>query len=348
MIKYIFLILGLFILILFAVQVFVFELSKKKMDKRYGISWYETLNKPFVYTRARKMICLGGMAYVISSMGEPVDLSWLLYMALFIAMAVVSDAVVLYLTHIYARKRSKKEIQQFEEIKQHLLDEDLFENTDDSYEVLEESFNESDLYLRYIHDEAHIAFLSVDEGDFVKGFKSPASIVYDIEPFGNIESIQDKIGNENVKVTTLASENRLPFKDDKIDTLICRNVQFDKNEVLRVLKDEGYFIVSQNGALHLKEFIGIYAPPGLKLVWDAKVCAQHLSDANMKVVDEKDYFGTIRFKTIQSLYTYFLKTSLEFTDVKKYNQLYISAMYDIKNKGYYELSTHHFVVVSRK
>lgn len=348
MIKSILLILFIFVLILLAVQIFVFEMSKKRMDKVYSISWYENLNKPFQYTRAKRMIVLGAMAYVISSFGEPMDVTWFMYMALFVAMAVVSDAIVLYFTHMYAKKRSVKELDAFNRIKVQLEDENLFLNRDENYIVSEQEFDEKAIYSRYIPNDSHIAFLSVDNGEFVKEFENCASIVYDVEPFGSSLAIEEDIANDKVKVLSLASENRLPFKEDKIDTLICRNVQFDKKEVIRVLKNEGYFIILQNGAFHLKEFLSLYAPIGMKIIWDAHTCANHLRDVNMNIVSEHDYFGTIRFNTVQSLYTYFQDTAPEFCDVEKYKQLYMSAMYEIEKNGCYVLSTHQFMIIARK
>ncbi len=348
MIKYVFMVLAIFIVILLVLQIVFFEFSKKRMDKQYSISWYETLNKPFQYTRAKRMIGLGGMAYVISSIGEPIDASWFLYMILFIAMGVVADAVVLYVTHLYAKNRCKEELKTLERIKEKL---DVFENSrvlDQNYIVSEKTYNEYDIYSKYIHEDNHIAFLSVDDGEFVRNFHTNASIVYDVEPMGDCQKIQESMNDEKVKVLSLASENRLPFKEEKIDTLICRNVQFDKKEIIRVLKQNGYFIVFQNGSSHLKEFINLYAPIGLKVIWDSYTCANHLQEAGMTIVDKVDYFGTIRFSSIESLYTYFDKTAKEFTDIEKYKQLYLSALYDIDKNGYYELSTHEFIVVSRK
>ncbi len=348
MIQYILIILGAFIGILLILQVIFFELTKKKLDKELGISWYSQLNKPYSYHRAKRMLSLGAIAYIISNFGEPINISYFLYMILFIAMSIVADATVLYLVHLYSKIRCKNEIAESLLLKKQL--EKLTDSLtyDDRYEISDLTFNEKQIYKHYIQTDDHIAFISEDEGLFVSQFECDAHIIYDVEPQGNQDDIQNKMTKDNIKVLSLASEQRLPFKEEKIDTLICRYAYYKDEEVNRVLKSNGYFIIKQYGAQHLKEMTQLYTPYGIKILWDASYCGNTLEKQGMKVVESHDSFGTIKFYTIQAVYSYFLDTSKEFCDTKKYEQLYLNALSHIAKNGYYEMTTHEFIVVARK
>ena len=123
---------------------------------------------------------------------------------------------------------------------------------------------------------------------------------------------------------------------------------YDKNEIQRVLKKGGYFIVNQHGTENLKEFVRLYMPFQMKGKWDAESCAQTLESIGMRVVDKFEDYGTIRFHSIQSLYQYFTKVSPDFANVNRYQVFYLQALKEMKDHSYFEMTTHQFLVVAQK
>ena len=140
----------------------------------------------------------------------------------------------------------------------------------------------------------------------------------------------------------------MPFKDEKIDVVMCQYSNYDKNEMKRVLKPGGYFIVHQNGTTNYKEFLELYMPFRMKGSWDCYACSTTLEDIGMQVVEKYEDYGTITFHDIQSVRNYFYNHSRELSDVNKFYAFYMNALLDIREKGSFELSTHNFLVVAKK
>lgn len=348
MIKYVFMILTVFVMILLVLQIGFFELTKRRLDNTLGHTWYSTLNKPFTYNRAKKMMWLGGLAYIISSIGQPLDTEYFLYLVLFVSMTIVADILVLFITHHYARIRCKSEIGESALLKSQLEKLTSHINYDSSYEISHKDYIEEELYIKYIDSDDHIAFVNGDEGRYMCDVNVDAHVVYDVELNGDIEHIREKVNNDNIRILSLASEERLPFKDEKIDTLINKDIHFNLEETHRVLKPGGYYILNQFGDTHLKEFIEIYNPYGLKIKWNIHLCIEELKKEGWNIIEHVEHFGTVKFYNIHSLHSYFLDTAKEFTDIKKYEQLYLKALSHIAKHGFYEMSTHEFIVIARK
>ena len=125
--------------------------------------------------------------------------------------------------------------------------------------------------------------------------------------------------------------------------------KYDKNEVLRVLKPNGTFIVNQNGSDNLKEFLSMYMPFKMKGVWDMNSCAMTLANAGFEVVETKEDRGYIRFHNLRQIQTYFRKVAPEVAEnVAQYKSFYMNALDQIKQNTYFQLTTYRFLVVAKK
>ncbi len=347
--EYLIILLLVFIAILFLMQVVFFEITRNKMEKMNNINWFLSLDKPFSYNRVGYMVFICFFCYLISSPAPLFSLSWFIYFVLFLAMGIVADAIVQYAILFYSKKRCRRQIEDA-----HLLQNELQNFSQNSeaandYTLSPKSFDETEVLRQYLSAEDHLAILSADAGEFASEFQPVPEAMYVVEPYTDSQFVQSKFPSDSpVKVTTLTPTGKMPFKDEKIDVLMCEKCNYDKNEMNRVLKKGGYFIVDQHGTANLKEFIQLYMPFRMKGSWDAENCAQTLESIGMRIIHKFEDYGTIRFHSIQAIHQYLKKVSPDLANVNKFQVFYLQALKDIKDHQYFEMTTHEFLVVAQK
>ena len=337
-----------FIVLLFVMQVIFFEITNRKMKASHNYSYYLSLTQPFHYTRVKYMMFLCLFCYILTSPGPMFTVSWFVYLVLFTAMGIVADATVQYLILFYGQKRCRRDIENAKTLLDDLshVTETLHEDYD--YQESEAKYQEAFILKNYVHPETHLAVISNDKGTFARNIDPLPEAMFVVEPYSDINEIKDRFDEESVKVVSLSPSQQLPFKDEKMDVVACADCTYNKEEVKRVLKDDGYFVVNQRGTTNYKEFLKIYMPFGMKGTWDAFSCAGTLESIGMKVMNTFEDYGCIRFRTIDALVTYFRKASPDVADVKKYQYFYMQALDDIRKQGFFELTTHKFCVVAKK
>lgn len=345
---YMFVLLGSFIVVLFLMQLVFFEITRSKMKKADNINWFLALKKPFHYNRLGYMLFICFICYFISSPEAMFTLNWFVYFILFVAMGVVADAVVQYLILAYSKKRCRIDIEEAELLQNELTELSQTTMFDEDYDESSRQYDEEAILKNYLEPTSHLAIVSVDAGEFAKGLNPLPAATFVIEPYVDLNAVKAKFENTGVKVTELTPNGQMPFKDDKMDIVMCMNSNYEKEEIKRVLKQNGYFIVNQNGTANYKEFLKIYMPFGMKGSWDAYSCAGTLESIGMRIVDKFEDYGTIRFHSVQSLYTFFKKVSPDIANINKYQLFYLKALQDIKKQKFFELTTHRFLVVAQK
>lgn len=342
-----FLLLVEFIFVLLLFQIVFFELNLKSMKKANNILWYLSLDKKFNYSRTGYMVFICLVSYLMFGNLPLFSLDWFLYFALFLAVGIIADAIVQYLTLKYGQIRCKNDIAEAKYLQDEVLKlKDLEVYIDDYYKP-ERKIDEVSVLKRYVQPEHHLAFLTVDQGEFASSFDELPAVTYDVEPYGDIETIKEKLGDLPIKPTTLTQAQQMPFKDDKMDIVMNQLCNYDKSEIKRVLKPGGYFILHQNGTGNLKELINMYVPFRMKGEWVLNSCIPTLESVGFKILEEIEDYNYIQFKSIESLYSYFKKTSGDFSDVIKYKAFYMFALQEIKKKGSFTLSTYDFLVVAQ-
>lgn len=346
--QYLFILLASFIVILFITQLIFFEITRKKMKERNNIDWFLSLDKPFNYNRVGYMAFLCFFCYIITSPENFLSLSWIVYFVLFLAMGIVSDAVVQYLIILYGKKRCHNEIEELKYLKNELANISQSMSSELEYEESPRQYNEKEILSRYIDATDHMAFLSADGGEFASTYSPLPEAAFIVEPYTNHSHLESKFADSPIKVTDLTPSKQMPFKDEKMDIVMCQYSNYDKYEIYRILKSGGYFIVNQNGTTNYKEFLDFYMPFRIKGSWDAYACAGSLEEAGMKIIEKYDDYGTIRFHSIQSLHNFFKKVSPDIADIHKFQTFYMNALREIHQKNFYEITTHRFLVVAKK
>ena len=346
--EYLFILLASFIGVLFLMQLVFFEITRNKMSKENNMNWFLSLKKPFNYHRVGYMFFICFICYLISSPEPIFSMSWIIYFVLFLAMGIVSDAIVQYLILVYSKKRCQKDIENATLLKNELLEIAETMTMDESWIESPRQYDEEIILSKYVQPTDHVSFLSVDQGELAKNFKPLPEATFIIEPYSDITSVQNKFADMPVKVLKYTPSGQMPFKDEKMDVVMCQYSNYDKLEIQRVLKPGGYFVVNQNGTANLKEFLHIYMPFRMKGSWDAYACAGTLESIGMRIVEKIDDYGTLRFHIIQAIHSYFKKYSPDIADINKYQIFYLKALKEIKEKSFYEMTTHRFLVVAQK
>lgn len=346
--EYLLLLLITFIGLLLLMQLVFFEITRSKMLKAQNVNWFLSLKKPFSYHRVGYMFFICLLCYFVSSPEDLFSLNWFIYFILFLAMGIVADAIVQYLVLVYSKKRCRKEIEEATLLQNELVELSQTMSEDDSYVETARQYDESEILKKYVEPQDHIAFLTIDEGEFVLEYTPRPAATFVIEPYSDINKVRTKFDDESIKVTQMTPSGQMPFKDEKLDVVMCEYSNYDKSEVQRILKHGGYFIVNQNGTANLKEFLQIYMPFGMKGSWDAYSCAGTLESIGLRIVEKLEDYGTIRFHSIQSIHSYFQKHSPDVADINKYQIFYLKALKAIKDHSFYEMTTHRFLVVAQK
>jgi len=348
MVEYIIILFVSFIVIMLLTQLIFFEISRNKMMKTNNLNWFLSLDKPFHYNRTGYMVFVCIICYLISSPEEMFSIAWIIYFVAFLALAVIADVIVQYLSLVYGKKRCQKEIEDAHLLKNELINISQTMEEDFSYDETPSQYDEKYVLNQYVTPTSHLAFLTVDGGEYVKNYNQFTEATFVVEPYGDIEKTKEKLADLPVKVTKLTPAGQMPFKDQKIDIMMCMNSNYNKHEVDRVLKSGGYFIVNQNGTANYKEFLQMYAPFGMRGSWDAYSCAQTLEEIGMRIIEKFEDYGTVRFRSIQAMHSYFKKVSPDLADLNKYQLFYLNALKAIKENHFYEMTTHKFLVVAQK
>ncbi|MEE0660791.1 MAG: hypothetical protein UCK65_05660, partial [Thomasclavelia ramosa] len=208
------------------------------------------------------------------------------------------------------------------------------------------TYSSHEIAARYFNDDTHLATISFDGGEYVAAFEHLPPLTYVVE--AQYEKAEEKLADRNVKVTKLTNEGKLPFKDERIDVIVNELSNYDKYDLYRVVKPGGYIIVNQMGSDNYKELINIFLPFKLHGRWDREASCQTLSDIGLEIIDSVEEHGYVRFDTLAS-FIQFMKgiTKADITQ-DRFMNFYSHVLKQIKDKKYFELTTHRFMVVARK
>lgn len=336
-----------FVFFLLLIQIIFFEMNYRKVKQRHDMLWFLSLNRKFNYNRTGYMAFVVFFCYLFSSDEPMFSLNWFIYFIMFLALGIISDAVVQFLTLKYAQVRCKKQINEAKLLEKEVLSLKDTEVTSQDYEEGIKKIDEVNILRKYLNNDHHLAFLTIDKGEFASQFTPLPQVTYDVEPYTDIESIKDKFEESPIRLTTLTQAKQMPFKDDKIDIVMNQLCNYDKSEIKRVLKPGGYFILHQNGTGNLKELVEMYVPFRMNGEWNLYSCIPTLESIGFKILEGIEDHNYIRFKSIEGIYNYFKKVSPDLCDVVKYKGFYMSALKQMKENHFFHLSTYDFLVVAQ-
>ena len=77
-------------------------MNYRKVKQRHDMLWFLSLNRKFNYNRTGYMAFVVFFCYLFSSDEPMFSLNWFIYFIMFLALGIISDAVVQFLTLKYA------------------------------------------------------------------------------------------------------------------------------------------------------------------------------------------------------------------------------------------------------
>lgn len=333
--------------ILLIIQRLMFgELEGRQAKKNSNIRWFIANSNGFIYNKRVSLYFVSGFCYMITSQTDPFTALWALELLGFVAASVISDGIGQLLAYKYISIRFKSGFKEAVVLKEE-IDKVAKEEHLSTMEASLPTYDITTTINQYLDDDKHVAFMSADGGKFVSDIKELPPITYVID--GRPNEAREVLDSDNIKITTLTKEGRLPFKDDKIDLVINELANYDKFELYRVLKPGGYVILNQLGSDNYKEIIKMFIPFRIKGSWDKDACKNSLSEIGLDIVDAKENRGYLRFNTLAGLFA-FMK-SFAPDRVSKYEiyiDFYAKALKQIKEKKFFDLTTHQFMVIARK
>lgn len=339
-------ILGSFIVMLLIMKVLFAEVEGRQARKSSNIKYFMRFVDKYTYQKQSSIIFVTVLCYMMVSINEIFSTIWFLELLGFVAAGVVGNTLSQVLYHYYVHYRFKKDIQEAVDIKKEV---DLAIN-EQGEQLMQQTIPNYDAHVitsSYLQDDKHIAIVSVDGGEFTSKYNYLPPITYAVDL--NVSKAKEQLESRGVKVTSLTSQGKMPFKDEKIDVIINELSNYDKFEMYRVLKPNGYLIVDQIGSENYKEIINMFIPFRVKGQWNKEVCQQTLKDIGFDLINGFEDIGHIRFDSLSALLAFVKSISPE--RVEKYEQFinfYADALRKIKRKGFFELTTHRFLVIARK
>ena len=325
---------------------FVFcELEGRTARKKGLLSWYLKLSKPFKYVRTRSIILMSIFCYMIVSVQSIFTIEWLIELVGFVAVGVIFDGISQFVGYYFNKIRFKKDIRNAlvtkDEINRaiELPDNDLVQQSMPIY-------SSQEIVSKYLNEQTHLAAISLDGGEYISSFEKLPPITYAVE--AQFEKAEEKLSSQNIKVTRLTSEGKLPFKDERLDVVVNELANYDKYDLYRVVKPGGYILVNQLGSDNYRELINTFLPFRLHGRWDLESGSRTLSEIGLEIVDGVEEHGYVRFNSLTS-FIHFMK-EITHVDISqdRFVNFYGHVLKQIKEKKYYELTTHRFMVVARK
>lgn len=336
----------MFVLMLQILKVGFAEFEGRQARKMTNIRYFINYADQYVYQKQPSIILITVLCYTMVSYRQIFSTIWFLELIGFVAAGVVGNTIAQVLYHYYVHYRFKKDIREAVEIKKE-IDIAVHDEGEQLMQQSLPSYDTHEITKQYLQDEKHVAIVSVDGGEFTSQYESLPPITYAVE--ANTSQAKDKLETRGIKVTSLTQQGKMPFKDEKIDIIINELANYDKFEMYRVLKPNGYFIVDQVGSENYKEIINLFIPFRIKGQWDKESCQRTLKDIGFDLINGFEDIGHIRFRSLSALVSFIKSISPDKVD--KYEQFinfYGEALKKIKQTGFYELTTHRFLVIAQK
>jgi SAM-dependent methyltransferase len=167
----------------------------------------------------------------------------------------------------------------------------------------------------------------------------------------NIKIAKESLEPLGIKVYPVEDDYNLPVESESFDLIINRQSFYVVAEVNRILKEKGYFITQQVGALNHLELNLLLGAENYEFeAWDLKQASKQLLNGGFKLIKMKEDEVKTRFYDIGAIIYHLKAISWQIPDFsvdKYYEQLY-SIHQLIEKQGYIDISCHRFLIIAQK
>lgn len=323
------------------------EIDGRTALKRSNLAYFLNFENKFSYKRIYSTMLLMGCSLFFFTNVDITTAEGLFVFAVFFVIAMVSDFLSSMAYHYYARYRFKQQINDakaFLEKLEKKIQEPVSE--DDAY-VYGQDYDFIDVMKNYLYPRDHFVCLSTDGGELVEDMQEYPQVSFLIDR--RHEEAKTRLEDKPIRLTTLTKDHRYPFKDEKMDVVVCYNENFNPDEGKRILKKGGTLLINQLGSENLIELYTFIGPRLLTRKWDLLTLKRGLANHGYSILTGHEERAEIRFRTLASFHNYIKDMAfMKIDDLRQYVNQYFMIDQIIENKGFYAMSTHRFYVAARK
>ena len=340
--------LALIMVCLMIVMRFAFaEIDGRTALKRSNLAYFLNFEDKFKYKRMYStMLIMGCCLLIFTDIDFTTADGWFVFLIFFV-IAMVSDFISSFAYHQYGRYRFKEQIDKAQTFLNQLkekLEEPVGE--DDAY-VYGQDYQFIDVVNEYVYPQDHLVCLSTDGGELMESMNQFPQVSFLIDR--KEEEAKVRLEDKPVRLTTLTKDKRYPFKDEKMDVVVCYNENFNPDEGKRIMKDGGTLLINQLGSENLLELYAFLGPRLFTSQWDLATLKKGLMNHGYSILNGHEERAEIRFRTLSSFHHYVKDMAfVKLNDLKKYVNQYFLISQAIENKGFFSMRTHRFYVAARK
>ena len=208
--------------------------------------------------------------------------------------------------------------------------------------------------LRFLKPEMRILDLDTGGGEFLLSLGHPHCSTAATENYPpNVALCRETLTPLGVDFRQANAAGPLPFEDESFDLVINRHGDFNPSEIRRVLRPGGLFITQQVGAENDRELVELLLPGETQLPFPEQyvsVAVEKFRAAGFEIVDQQEYFASIRFFDVGALVWFARIIEWEFVGFsvdRCLDRLY-HAQQLIEQHGCVEGRTHRYLLVAQK
>lgn len=341
--KLVILMIGLMIILRFAFA----EIDGRTALKRSNLSYFLNFEEKFKYRRMYSTMMIMGFSLIVFSDVNIFTKEGIIYFLFFFVIAMISDYISSYAYHVYGRYRYKKQIDEAKEFLIKLneqINQDVSE--EDAY-VYGQDYQFVDIVNEYVYPNDHFVCLSTDGGEMIEEMTQFPQVAFLIDRKN--DEAKERLEDKPIRFTTLTKDNRYPFKDQKMDVVVCYNENFNPDEGKRIMKEGGTLLINQLGSENLFELYAFLGPKLFTAKWDLATLKRGLANHGFSILGGHEERAEIRFRTLASFHHYIKDMAfVKIDDIKNYVNQYFIISQAIEKHGFFAMHTHRFYVAARK
>lgn len=323
------------------------EMDGRSALKRGNIKYFLEISKGFKYNRAIHIVLLLVFSFVLFTDISIFTVEGMFVFAIFLCVGVISDIISQVVYYKYVNARFKVAIKEALNLVKQLKEESEKPFFPEEIISFNEKYSFKEVLEKHLYSDDHAAFITLDGGHFVNSVENLPRVSYVIDGFE--ESAKYVLENRLVKILNLTKDKLLPFKKERLDVFVNKDLNYNFSEVFRVLKEDGSFILNQIGSNHLLEIGAMFFPLQIKASWDVETCEQQLNNAGFVVLEQGEDKGQIRFRSMSAIMYYFKTIANDKVEnMESYINQFALIYRQIKAQGYFMVSTHKFYIVAKK
>lgn len=337
-----------FMLIFTATKIFMIHLTKRQVEKRnLGFKYFSSFSKVFIYRKPVIIVFFCVFVYGNTSIQIPFSAIWFLEMVAFMATMVIADMLSQFLTFKYANKKFAKNIEETNKFADEV--KDMLAISDDfNYSIDLKNYSLKETIDREINENSHIAVIGFNLEKVIKHIDFNNEIVYLLDASEKLK--EDELNKPNYKVVSKIDGYKLPFKDERLDCVICHYDLYDFDELRRVLKPNGIVIIEQHGSQQNENLISLISGRvNQKSSWGLEEIVGDFESESFKVMQSVEHIGELKFSNLKQLDTYATSNlNSSFSPSVGYMHVYYKVNEEIKENGNYVDKLHSMLIVARK